>query len=85
MENKAAKKWAPLGQSSDQATVCLQMLFVELPPKIPLNSGQRFCETELEHTKRFLRLSHYFTAMTTVVFLVAITGVTSLIPHPTQN
>jgi hypothetical protein len=58
---------------------------MELPPKTPLNSGHRFCEMELEHTKRFLGLSRHFTVMSTVAFLVVIVGVTSLFPHATDS
>jgi hypothetical protein len=57
---------------------------MEIPLKIPLNSEQRFCGMELEHIKLFLRLGHNFSAMTTPVFLVATTGITTLLKHPTQ-
>jgi hypothetical protein len=53
---------------------------MELPPKTPLNSGHRFCGMELEHTKLFLRLSR-FTALSAVALLVAIVGITLLLPH----
>jgi hypothetical protein len=59
--------------------------FMELPPKTPLNSGHRFCGMELEHTKHFLGLSSYFTVTSRVMLLVAIVGVTSLLPHATKT
>jgi hypothetical protein len=39
---------------------------MELPPRIPLNCGHRFCEMELEHIKLFLGLSRHFTTMSTI-------------------
>jgi hypothetical protein len=54
-------------------------IFNELPvKKNTLNSGHRLCGMELKHIKRFLSLSHNFTAMsTTAALLVAIAGATS--------
>jgi hypothetical protein len=57
---------------------------MELPPKIPLNSGHRFCGMKLVHTIRFLGLSRHFAAVSTVAPLVAIAAVTSLLPHATN-
>jgi hypothetical protein len=51
---------------------------MELPPKNQLNSGHRFCGMKLEHTKRFLGFTIHFFAL-----LVAIIGITSLLPHAT--
>jgi hypothetical protein len=51
-------------------------------PENPTEHG--FCGMELEHTKRFLRLSRHFTAMSTVALLVVIVGVTSLLSHATK-
>jgi hypothetical protein len=57
---------------------------MELPPKTRLYSGHRFYGKELEHTEYFLGLSRHFIAMSTVALLVAIVGVTSLLPHATK-
>jgi hypothetical protein len=46
-------------------------IFIELPPKTPLNSVHRFFGMELEHTKLFLGLSSHFNAKSTVPLLVA--------------
>jgi hypothetical protein len=53
--------------------------------KTTLNSGHRFFGIELRHTKSFFMLSHHFTAMSTVVLHVAITGVTSLLWQAMKN
>jgi hypothetical protein len=60
------------------------MIFMELPPKTALNSGHRFCEIKIEHKKRFIWLSRHFTVMLTVALLVAIVGITSLLPQATK-
>jgi hypothetical protein len=60
------------------------IIFMELLPKCLLNSGHRFCGMELEHTKHFLRLSHHFTAMSTVALLMPIVGVMPLLSHATN-
>jgi hypothetical protein len=54
---------------------------MELPLKAPLSSGHRFCGMKFEHTKHFLGLSHHFTVMSTVAFLVAIVEVMLLHLH----
>jgi hypothetical protein len=56
---------------------------MERPLEAPLNSGLRFCGMELKYTKRFLRLSRHFTAISTVALIVAIVVVTSLLWHAT--
>jgi hypothetical protein len=56
---------------------------MSLPPKILLNTDHRFCGMELEHSKRFLALSRHITAVSTIALIVAIVGVTSLLPHAT--
>jgi hypothetical protein len=57
---------------------------MKLPQQIPLNFGNRFCEMELEHTKRFLGLSRHFVAMSTVALLVAIAGLHGVTTQKTQ-
>jgi hypothetical protein len=58
---------------------------MELHPKTSLNVALRFCAMELEHTKHFLGLSRHFTAMSAVALLVAMVGITSLLPHTTKS
>jgi hypothetical protein len=60
-------------------------LFWNFLLKTPLNSGQRFCGKELEHTKCLFGLICYFNAMTPVALLVAITGVASLLLHSAKK
>lgn len=49
-----------------------------------LNSSHRFCGTELERMKRVLGFSRRFTVVSIVEPIMAIAGVTSLLPHTTK-
>lgn len=54
-------------------------IFIELSLETLSDCAYRFCGMELEETKFFLRFSHHFTAMSTVVLLVAFVQITSLL------
>jgi hypothetical protein len=51
----------------------------------PLSSGHRFYGMKLQHTRCLLGLNRHITAMATIALLVAIIGVTTLLPHGTEK